>query len=174
VLLKPAVMVLSYAIMRASGLPVPPPHFSLATIALVFVAFFVFGIGEELGWSGYAIDRLQRHRSALRAALIIGVIWAAWHLVPLVQAHRAPEWITWWCAGTVATRVIYVWIYNNTNRSVFSAILFHDIDNLCWLTFPVGGSYFDPRVTSPILVCVAVTVIVVSGRHLSKRTSEID
>jgi uncharacterized protein len=76
-----------------------------------------------------------------------------------VQAHRAPAWIAWWCGGTVATRVIYVWIYNDTNKSVFSAILFHDIDNLSWLTFPVGGSYFDPRVTGLIMLGLAILVV---------------
>lgn len=168
VLFKPAVMVLSFTIMRAFGVPVPTPHFSVATIALLFAAFFVFAIGEELGWSGYATDRLQAHRSALQSALIVGVIWAAWHLVPLVQAHRAPAWIAWWCVGTVATRVIIVWIYNKTNRSVFGAILYHDIDNVAWLTFPVIGSYFDPRVTGLLLLGCAVIVATVRRRDAKR------
>lgn len=60
----------------------------------LFVAFFLFGIGEEVGWSGYAIDRMQSHWSALQASVTLGIVWAVWHIVPLVQAHRAPGWIS--------------------------------------------------------------------------------
>jgi CAAX protease family protein len=166
VLCKPAIMVLSYGILRASGVSIPTPHFSIATIALFFGAFLVFAVGEELGWTGYALDRLENHRTSLQAALIIGVVWATWHILPLTQAHRPTAWIAWWCLGTVSTRVILVWIYNNTNRSVFSAILYHAIDNVAWLTFPVGGSYFDPRVTGLLLAVCAVVVTIVSGAPL--------
>lgn len=51
----------------------------------------------------------------------------------------------------VASRVLIVWIYNNTNGSVFLAVLGHDIDNVSWLTFPNFGSHFDPRVTGLIM-----------------------
>jgi membrane protease YdiL (CAAX protease family) len=105
----------------------------------------------------------------LGAALIIGVVWAVWHIVPRVQANRAPAWIEWWCLGTVSSRVIYVWIYNNTGRSVFSAILYHDIDNVAWLTFPIGGSCFDPRVTGLLLAVCATGVTIVWGADTLRR-----
>jgi CAAX protease family protein len=166
VLFKPGIMVLSYELQRAGGVPIPPPHFSIPAIGLLFGAFLPFAAGEELGWSGYALDRLQNNRGALEAAVILGVVWAAWHILPLTQAHRPPAWIAWWCLGTVSTRVILVWIYNYTNRSVFSAILYHDIDNVAWLTFPVAGSYFDPRVTGLLLAVCALIVTIVSGAPL--------
>jgi membrane protease YdiL (CAAX protease family) len=118
-------------------------------------------MGEELGWSGYAIDPLQRRWGALASSLVVGLAWAIWHYVALAQAHRSIEWIAWWSLGTVAERVIIVWLYNNTGRSVFAAALFHMTDNLTWQLFPVNGSYYDPRITSVITAVVAVIVIVV-------------
>jgi len=89
---------------------------------------------------------------------MLGLVWAAWHIIPLVQTHRSRAWIAWWCLGTVAIRVTMVWLYNNTGKSVFGAELFHDMINVTWQLFPVHGSYHDPRVTGLIMTSVAVIV----------------
>ena len=106
---------------------------------MMFVTFFVCALGEELGWSGYVIDPLQDRRSALQASVLLGLVWAAWHLVPLIQADRSPEWIGWWSLYTAASRILMTWLYNNTGKSVFAAALYHDMSNLSWQLFP------DPR-----------------------------
>lgn len=86
---------------------------------------FIAAEGEELGWSGYAIDRMQDRWGAFPASTLLGLVWAIWHIVPLVQVHRSPVWIAWWCLGTVAARVLIVWLYNNTGKCVFGAAVFH-------------------------------------------------
>jgi uncharacterized protein len=116
-----------------------------------------------LGWSGYAIDPLQDRFGALGGALLLGVVWAVWHYVPLLEAHRSLAFIAWWSLGTVAARVIIVWLYNNTGRSVFVATLFHTMMNLTWQLFPINGSYYDPRVTGLITAVVAVVLVIVWG-----------
>jgi hypothetical protein len=52
-----------------------------------------------------------------------------------------------------------VWLYNNSAKSVFGAVLFHAASNVCWQTFPIHGSFFDPRVTGLIAAFVAVVMI---------------
>jgi hypothetical protein len=49
-----------------------------------------------------------------------------------------------------------VLLYNQTGKSVFGAALFHAASNVCWQTFPIHGSFFDPRVTGLITGVVAV------------------
>jgi membrane protease YdiL (CAAX protease family) len=163
ILLMPCIMVLSYAALRLMGVPVPAPQVSVGTILALFVAFFVAALGEELGWSAYALDPLQERLGALGAALLIGGVWAVWHYVPLLEAHRSLVFIAWWSLGTVAARVIIVWLYNNTGGSVFVATLFHTVMNLTWQVFPINGSYYDPRVTGLITASVAVVVVIVWG-----------
>ncbi len=162
-LLMPGVMVLSYGVMRVTGVPLPTPQFSAPAAVALFLGFFLGAAGEELGWSGYIIDRLQRRWTALQASVLVGFVWAAWHLVPLVQANRRWPWIAGWCLSTVAQRILIVWIYNNTNKSVFGAILFHAMSNLAWQLFPNQGSHYDPRVSGPIVAVVAAVVTVVWG-----------
>jgi CAAX protease family protein len=171
-LLMPGVMALSFAAMRLAGVPVPAPQISLGPVLALCVVFFVGALGEELGWSGYAIDPMQDRWGAVPAAVALGLVWAVYHYVGLAQAHRSFEWVAWWSLGTVAVRVIMVWLYDNTGRSVFAVALFHMTQNTTWQLFPVHGSYFDPRITGSILALMAVGVSAVWGpRTLTRRGS---
>jgi membrane protease YdiL (CAAX protease family) len=162
-LLMPGIALLTYGWMRLVHAPVPEPRISLVSAGLTFLAFLVFAAGEELGWSGYALDPVQERWPALGAAIVLGIVWAAWHIVALVQAHRSPGWIAWWGLGTVGSRVLMVWIYNNTARSVFAVILYHTMLNLSWQLFPNAGSHYDPRLTAVGILAAAVVVTVVWG-----------
>ncbi len=163
VFLNPGVMVLSYGLMRFMGVPLPTPQFTVLAVSAMFLAFFIAASGEELGWSGYIIDPMQDRWGALRAAVLLGLVWAAWHIVPLLEAQRSPAWIAWWCLSTVAARVLMVWLYNNTGKSVFAMALFHAMTNVSWQLFPIHGSYYDPRVSGLIVAFAAAIVTAVWG-----------
>ena len=164
ILLMPSVLILSYIVMYLMGVQLPKPQFEVTTTLFLFAVFFIAALGEELGWSGYAIDPLQDRFGALSAALILGVVWVVWHLIPLLQVPQSLLFIAWWSLGTVAYRVIITWLYNNTGKSVFVAAFFHTMMNLVFQLFPVNGSYlFDPRVTGLILAAVAIVVVIVWG-----------
>ena len=173
ILLMPCIMVVSYAALHFMGVALPAPQFSFATTLALFGVFFIAALGEQLGWSGYASDPLQERYGALRSALLLGVVWAVWHVIPLRSVPRSLAWIAWWSLGTVAARVIITWLYNNTGRSVFIAALFHTIINLTWQLFPINGSAYDPRVTSVITAVVAVIVVIVWGPGTLVRAREL-
>jgi membrane protease YdiL (CAAX protease family) len=166
----PVIAVLSFVVVRVMGVPIPAPHIAILATLELLALFFVAALGEELGWSGYALDPMQKRWHALSAALLLGLVWSAWHIVPLLQTHRPLDWITWWCVGTVTLRVVMVWLYNNTGKSVFAVALFHAVSNVCWQSFPIHGSYFDPRINGLIMLGVAAVVTIVGGpRSLAKR-----
>jgi membrane protease YdiL (CAAX protease family) len=168
-LLMPAVMILSFGVLRLSGMPVPVPRIVALPALILCTAFFIGALGEELGWSGYAIDPMQDRWGALKASIVLGFIWAIYHYVALAQAHRSVAWIAWWSLGTVALRVLMVWLYNNTGKSVFAMALFHMTINVTWQLFPVSGSYYDPRITGLITVAAAVIVVFVWGSTLTRQ-----
>ena len=163
VLLMPVVMILSYGVMRVLGLPLPTPKISLLSGLTLFPVFFIAALGEELGWSGYIIDPMQKQWGALRASILLGVIWAVWHIVPLAQAQRSLVWIASQCLFLVAARVLFVWIFNNTGKSVFGQAVLHAMVNVSWQLFPNGGSHYDPRITALVVTLMAVIVVVVWG-----------
>ncbi len=168
-LLMPAVMTVEYWLLRRMGLPIPPPRFPLWMPLAMFAAYFIAALGEELGWTGYAADPLQERLSALPAALVLGVIWAAWHILPVVQVGRSPLWIAWQCLFWISARVIIFWLYNNTGKSVFAVLVFHSMLNVSSFLFPVEGSFYDPRITALIVTGLALIVVLVWGpRTLTK------
>lgn len=167
--LNPGIFVLSYVVLRFGGTAIPVPQFQILPTLTLCMVFFISAVGEELGWSGYAIDPMQNRWGALSASLLLGAVWAVIHFVPLVQVHRSLAWIAWWSLWTVSARVIIVWLYNNTGKSVFAATLYHAVSNVCWQAFPVHGSFFDPRVTALITTFVAVTVTVAWRQRASSR-----
>ncbi|MGA7871454.1 MAG: CPBP family intramembrane glutamic endopeptidase [Candidatus Binatus sp.] len=171
ILLMPGIYALSYGLMRLMGAPLPAPQFKVLGTIVMLASFFISALGEELGWSGYITDPMQDRWGALGAGILLGLVWAAWHFVPLIEANRSLVWIAWHSLFTVAFRVLIVWLYNNTGKSVFAAALFHATSNLSWQLFPIYGSYYDPRVSSLIVTFAAVIVTVLWGLRTLARNS---
>ena len=159
VLLMPGVSVLVYGLMRWLHMPVPAPQFSALPTLLLLLGFFAAALGEELGWSGYAIGPMQARCNALQASLLLGLVTALWHIVPLLQVHRPAAWIAWWCLYAVAARVLIVWLYNHTGQSVFAAAVVHTMLNLSWMLFPVNGSFFDMRLAGLVMALLATLAV---------------
>lgn len=116
-------------------LPAMPDAYPLVAAPLIFAIIFITaGLAEEVGWRGYALPRLQAHWSPLTASLILGFIWALWHLPGAFlpdTAHAgrsAGDWL-WYIAGTTAFTVIITWVFNHTRGSVLLAVLLHTASN---------------------------------------------
>lgn len=164
-LLMPFVFVIAYGVLSLEGRVLPDVHvFSIAKIAAFTLMFFLGAVGEELGWQGYAFAGLKTRWGALGAALIIGVMWALWHVIPFAEMGRSVDWIVWQCLGAVLLRIIIVWLFVNGGQSVVIAVLFHMMINLPWGIFTTFGAYFDPFVVFVILAMVAAVVVVLWGR----------
>jgi len=107
-------------------------------ISIIPFALTIFLIGpmEEFGWRGFALDFLQERWSALTSSLILGVAWSLWHL-PLFFVSGTYQnelgfgtqsfWL--FMVGIVPLNVAFTWIFNNTNRSILGAMLFHFMIN---------------------------------------------
>jgi uncharacterized protein len=149
---------LAYGMRKASDSALPPLHAPDWVLPLSFILFMIGAMGEELGWMGFAIDPLQERFGALKAGLMLGVIWAAWHIIPFSQAHNPPAWIVGQCLFTVATRVLIVWLYNNTGKSVFIAVLYHAMLNVASVTLQNYGLIYDPVLTGILVILAAAAV----------------
>jgi uncharacterized protein len=167
------------------GLGDPPPDLGLlGTIAyLPYLGWggWIFwiltaGIGEESGWRGYALPKLQRHMGALSATLIVTLFWVGWHLprffyydgyldlgfsvLPLA-AH-----------GFLALAIVLTWLYNSTRGSILMVALFHGGYNF-WLASPAAGGFITPTIDALFIIWAVAVVVVFGPANLSRKEKQI-
>jgi membrane protease YdiL (CAAX protease family) len=165
-LLAPTLSFLNYLIQRLIGLPLQAESANVVVmVPLLFVLFFVLGIGEEAGWTGYATDPLQARWSALTTAVVLGLVTSLWHLVPLVKMGHSALWIAWWTVWSVPLRIFILWVYNNTAKSLFAAIVMHATINLSSSSpfIPRVGSHWDMLILAVLTWIVAIVLVGVWG-----------
>jgi len=107
-----------------------------AVYMLIFVA-----LGEEVGWRGYALPALQARYSALLASLILGVLWALWHLPvffnPDTLYSNLPAVL--FLAYLIPFTILITWVFNSTGGSVLMAMIVHafiNASNALWRVLP--------------------------------------
>jgi membrane protease YdiL (CAAX protease family) len=141
------------------------PDVSLALIGLVMVKFlyqlfFFNATGEETGWRGFVLPRLQTQTNPLLAALIIGVFWATWHF-PFWRAEGRPiiigEFLLAMYIGHILLSVLIVWICNRAKGSVLVAGFAHAATNTAQAFIPLPDirSFY-----STLLIAVLVLILV--------------
>ena len=148
-------------------------------IALLFLVFTLGfdGLGEELGWRGFALPHLKEGRSALVASLILGVLWAGWHIpYALTKGSFLSELpITVFFINLLALSTLYTWLFNNTQGSILLAILFHaagnTISNLLPFLPPAAADLRVYYITVGIHWVLALVILFVSGPTLFSHRS---
>ncbi len=129
-----ALAFLSLPVLRLFGVELAGGQpFTLGAIGSLLVIEIVTGAtGEELGWRGFLQLRLQDRLSPLLSGVVVGVIWAAFH-VPLWLLHGGP-WasLPYWAfaLAAVSSSVIFAWLVNGAGGSMVIATLFHFLFNL--------------------------------------------
>jgi membrane protease YdiL (CAAX protease family) len=107
----PAVAVCSYVVQRSLGRALPEPVLPLGAVAGFTALYLISTACEQLGWTAYATDAMLERHDALTSALVLGGVWALWHVLPYLQAGRSTTWIVWQCVFTVALRIVMTSAY---------------------------------------------------------------
>ncbi|QAA32255.1 CPBP family intramembrane glutamic endopeptidase [Clostridium manihotivorum] len=120
-----------------------------------FVLFLGGPLGEELGWRGFLLPRLQKK---FYASIIIGFVWTFWHLplffIPGTAQNQIPFFLfllEFTCFATLIT-----WVYNKTDGSLLLTILFHGALNT---TSGVVNNFADFVITHKYTICLIISII---------------
>jgi uncharacterized protein len=146
---------------------------------LFIVPFFLVDAltnGEEMGWRGYVLPRLQARHSALVSSLILGAVWGLWHL-PKFWASGDAEFFAFSVLHNMAMAVLFTWVYNSTNGSLLLATLFHAAVNTASVFLPIEPSLTGDTTLGLIRIGVevvaAVGVVAMAGPARLSRLSPV-
>ena len=131
-----------------------------AAIPAVAFATLIRGGLEEPGWRGLALPVLQRRIGAFQASVVIGVVWALWHvpLFLLPGSSQAGTPFALYAAVVVGISVIATWLYNAAGGRTLVAIVFHTLSNAVSVT-TAGGVIGDEVASQIALLAVVWTVV---------------
>lgn len=140
----------------------------IATIALVFL---VNGVGEELGWRGFAVERLSKRHSLVATALIIALVWAPWHLPVFFlsasfQAFAVAD-VVGWAVGLTAGSVVLAWLYRGSGGSVLLVSAWHTAFNFTSATPASSGAV--AAASSTLVMIAALAIVTVELRRRRRR-----
>lgn len=127
-------------------------------VGALFLWILTFGIGEEIGWRGYALPRLQNGRSALIATLILGVFWALWHLPAFFYLFE-PSIAIGWLIGLFAGAIVFTWLFNSSGGSILIVAVWHGCFN--FITSSNAGNGMVAAIVSTIVMIWAVVVVLI-------------
>jgi membrane protease YdiL (CAAX protease family) len=152
-----------------SGLP------PLYTVVPLFIILTVFaGIGEEYGWRGFLLPRLQTRYNALVSSLIVGVAWAIWH-IPMFFIEGTSQYELRQLGGllpavlgysllVIVNSVQFAWVFNNTRGSVLLVAVLHGASN-AWSGYldPFRGYFGGALAVVAVSALVGIIIVLIAG-----------
>lgn len=166
--LFPAISAMATWLLQVSGTPIPAPNFSWV-VFLGYIPVFFMTYGEELGLTGYAFEPMRERFNALQSGLLLGVVWAGYHIPGfIISGYFTAGWMFWHAVYIIVARVLFVWVYVNSGKSLFAMALLHWAFGLYWIMWPQDNlqkavPFYDPRIWALLAVAVVATVVYVWG-----------
>ena len=155
------------------------PEFAPASqlLLIVLVSIFTGAMGEELGWRGTALPRLQARWNALISSLILGVLWGLYHLpsflikgLPLDDLPLIPFMI-----GALSLTILVSWTFNHTGGSLIAVFLYHFAFNfLLNITEFLSNPVLFGLLGGICIIAAVVVVIIDWSRFTRPLTSSIE
>jgi membrane protease YdiL (CAAX protease family) len=135
----------------------------------VFVTMLLSNVWEEIGWRGFALPRLQKEWPRWQVVLVMGLLWSLWHL-PLMLNPSSPMSGLGWAGEVVfslALTMIYTWLYNGTEGSLWFVSIFHAMSNTVAYFLLEAGVFESSYGLVVVVTSAAALAIAVLSRKKS-------
>ena len=137
-----------------------PNYLPYLGIGVVFLWLSTFGFGEEVGWRGFALPRLQKTMSPSKATLMLALMWALWHIPAFLYLDtlRHAGWVILpgFLIGVLFGAVVFTWIYNGTGGSILFVSIWHALFDM--LAASKAAQDIIPVVMSAMVIIVVLVI----------------
>lgn len=127
---------------------------------VVFLWLASYGFGEETGWRGFALPRLQKTMSASKATLVLALMWAFWHVPAFFYLDTLEEMglmvLPGFIIGVLFGAVLFTWLYNGTGGSILWVAVWHALFDM--VTASKAGQEVIPIITTALVIIWALVI----------------
>jgi len=159
-----------------SGLSESPRLADLGWVFALLVPAIAYGIGEEVGWRGFALPRLQARMRPLLAGLVLGVIWVGWHVPFYLYREGMVDASVGEQVGQAVVIIIgglfLVWLYNSTGGSILLCAVWHFTHSVVHIALPEVSQDWDTY-TGVFGTVLAIGVTAYWWRRMSATETEV-
>jgi uncharacterized protein len=160
--ITPLLWFCAYGIDRLLGF-----NYELKQLAVINPAFLPFLIifslpnaaGEEIGWRGYMQQKLQTICTPLISGLIVGIVWASWHIPTWIAQGISVDQIVVLFPHLISSGLLFAWLFNKTNKSLLLVTLFHASTTLTGYLLPQ-----QPTITFTILFWIVTLFLIMKKK----------
>ncbi len=167
-------LVLSVIVLRLAGQPLPDwpaitaPFADMNWLIGVFIASAIYGIGEEPGWRGFALPRMQRRWNALAAASVLAVFWGLWHAAFFTYRYQLGVGdVVGFFLGLLAGSIILTSLYNSSQGSVLPVMLWHVCLNVAFSLGALISTTLNAAISVEVMVAAIVVIVLWKPQTLS-------
>jgi uncharacterized protein len=144
------------------------PQFNFLTFLIFNIVFF--GFGEEVGWRGFALPRLQKNVNALTASIVLTLFWTVWH-IPLFFYREGYTTMglggmAGWFFSLLTGSILLTWLYNSSKGSILICAVFHSTIDIAF-TADMADKNIVNYMGFLITVWGILTVIILKPKNLA-------
>lgn len=149
------------------------PYLGISALVLWILTY---GFGEETGWRGFALPRLQNGRSALAATIILWAMWIVWHLPAFFYLDTYMKlglaMLPMFALGVLAGAIALTWLYNTTNGSILMLALWHGMFDFLSAA-KVSEGMIAAIMSTVFMIWAIIVVIVYKPANLSREPKQV-
>jgi uncharacterized protein len=149
----------------------PLPVLGVTTFALV--QSVMHGFGEEIGWRGLALPRLQVRHNALNASVILSLLWAGWHIPLLISNETYRQMgafgLVGWFFSLLIGSVLLTWLFNGSGGSVLIVAVFHTLLDLS----TIGHGPVIANIVGALVTVWGIAALALTGADRLSRSGKI-
>jgi membrane protease YdiL (CAAX protease family) len=154
---------------RLSGSPFPV----LGVTTFALVQSVMHGFGEEIGWRGFALPRLQARHNALMASVVLSLLWAGWHIPLLISNETYRQMgafgLVGWFFSLLIGSVLLTWLFNGSGGSVLIVAVFHTLLDVS----TIGHGPVVANIVGALVTVWGVAALALTGADQLSKTGKI-
>jgi len=179
----PLSMILIGLLFAGGRIEAPSAAALAAFVPMLLFQFVTTGLAEEPGWRDFALPRLQQRFTPLRAAFILGPLWAMWHFPLFLTAWGGYPEASWarpvaFTVFCIAFNIVMSWVFNRTGQSLPLSMLTHvgvnTFASVLWIELFPGLGDDRAIIALATAAVVAAAAIVLGTRGRLGYTAPVD